>query len=132
MNREDFIKIVETKIEDEHVMDIDKDYITENYKTSKNGIYFLYDDKDVVIYIGKVGNGKQTSFYHRMYGHGNGAHFKKGWFSEVKKFRFKSFQKLKNNELRQIERLMIYAKNQPIYNDIIISENDFEAIKCKL
>lgn len=132
MNREEFIKIIEEKIESESIYDKDKTYITENYKNSKNGIYFLYDKNNKVIYVGKAGDGSDTSFYHRMYKNGNSAHCNKPWFNEVEMFRFKSFPNLTDKELRKIERLMIYAKNQPIYNDVFISEQDFIIITNKL
>ena len=32
----------------------------------KRGIYFLFNQEDVCIYVGKVGNGTYTSLYHRM------------------------------------------------------------------
>lgn len=79
-----------------------------------------------------VGNLNDTSFAHRMYLHGDGAHYNKPWFKEVKWFIFKSFPKLTNKELKQIERLMIYAKKQPIYNYIIKSEQDFITISKKI
>ena len=132
MNREQFIEIIKQEIENESLLNIDKDYITKNYKTAKGGIYFLYNDNDVVIYVGKVGNGKHTSFYKRMYGHGNSAHCNKPWFNQAKKFRFKKFPNLINEEILKIERLMIYAKNQPIYNDIIISQKEFMSIVSKI
>ena len=132
MDRENFIKIVEKKIESENINTKDKKYIEKNYKQAKNGIYFLYDKNEKVIYVGKVGNGKSTSFYDRMYGHGNGAHCNKTWFNEVKKFKFKSFPNLEDDELIKIERLMIYAKKQPIYNYIIKSEQDFITISKKI
>lgn len=132
MNREEFIKIVEKEIEIEPIYNKDKTYITKNCKNYKNGIYLLYNKDNKVIYVGKVGDGPETSFYHRMYKNGNSAHCNKPWFNEVEKFRFKSFPKLKCDELKKIERLMIYAKNQPIYNDIYISEEEFITITNKL
>ena len=70
--------------------------------------------------------------YSRMYKNGNSAHYNKPWFSEVKKFRFKSFSKLDKEELILIERLMIYKNNQPRYNDNLMIINDYEIIKNKL
>lgn len=132
MDREEFINKVKGKIESEHIHHKCKEDITENYKDCRKAIYFLYDKNDVVIYVGMVGSGYNTSFYHRMYGHGSGAHKEKEWFKEVKKFRVKSFPNLEDEELKKIERLMIYAKNQPIYNDVIISQGDFETISSKI
>lgn len=85
-----------------------------------------------MIYVGKVGDGKFTSFYHRMYGHGNGAHCKKKWFNEVKKFRFKSFPNITKQELTLIERLMIYINKQPKYNDKLLIKSDYKEIMDKL
>lgn len=107
-------------------------FITQNYKEAKNGIYFLYDQDGIVIYVGMTGNGETASFYSRMYKNGNSAHYNKPWFSEVKKFRFKSFSKLDKEELILIERLMIYKNNQPRYNDNLMIINDYEIIKNKL
>ncbi|WP_346915516.1 hypothetical protein [Clostridium sp.] len=132
MDRNDFIKKIEFEIESENCYYIEKGFISSNYKNSKNGIYFIYDEKDIVIYVGKVGKGKKTSFYHRMYGHGSGAHCKKSWFEKAKKFKFKSFPNLESEEIMKIERLMIYAKKQPAFNDCYTKEDEYELIAKKL
>ena len=132
MDRSKLIKKVEKKIESKELYNIDKDCVRENFSNKKNGIYFLYNQNNEVIYVGKVGNGRFTSFYRRLYGHGSGAHNRKDWFKEVKNFRFKSFCKLNDKQLNQIERLMIFAKNQPAYNDCYITEEEVSQIYDKL
>jgi excinuclease UvrABC nuclease subunit len=132
LDRETLIKKIEKIIEKEPIFDVEKNFICNNYKESKNGIYFLYNEKDIVIYVGKAGNGDKTSFAHRMYLHGDGAHCKKNWFGKVKKFRFKSFTNLNSKEISKVERLMIYAKNQPAFNDCYTTENEYELIESKL
>lgn len=132
MDRDDFMNIVKGKIEKEPIYDVEKEFITKNYKDADNGIYFLYNDDGIVIYVGMTGKDKTSSFYMRMYGNGNSAHCcNKPWSTEIKKFRFKSFPNLNKKELKVIERLMIYKNNQPIYNDIMIV-NDYKIIECKL
>lgn len=79
-----------------------------------------------------VGDGKSTSFYHRMYAHGSGAHYEREWFNEVKKFRFKSFPNITKEELTLIERLMIYINKQPKYNDKLLIKSDYKEIMDKL
>lgn len=101
-------------------------------KIVKNGIYFLYNKDDIIIYVGKFGKGNDTSFYHRMYRHGDGAHCNKPWFNKVEKFKVKEFPKLDDKELSQVERLMIYAKGQPAFNDCYITENEYELVASKL
>lgn len=96
-----------------------------NYKC---GLYFLYNKNDEVVYIGKSGNGKETSLYDRIKGHGNGAHNKKDWYSDVEYGKFHKFEKLNNKQLQIIERLAIYNMGQPKYNDKLISEADINTI----
>lgn len=134
MSREELIDKVKELIEKERAYKVKKDFINQkcDCQDFKNGIYFLYDKHDVVVYVGMVGNGEQTSFAHRMYKHGSGAHCNKPWFQEVEKFRFKSFPRLNEEKLEKIERLMIYAKNQPIFNDKYIREYEHELIANKL
>lgn len=128
MKRKDLIDKIVKMIDDEELIIIDKDYIIRNCKIKRNGIYFLYNENDIVIYAGKVGDGSNTSFYDRMYGHGSGAHCRKSWFNEAKKFRFRSFPNLDHKQISQVERLMIYAKQQPKYNDCYATESDINAI----
>lgn len=49
----------------------------------KQGLYFLYNNSDDVIYIGMLGDGDSTSLYDRMVGHGTGAHSKESWYPDV-------------------------------------------------
>ena len=130
MERENFMKEIELYINSCDVNDIDRDYIKAKYskENGKNGIYFLYNEDDVVVYVGMVSNARSTSFYHRMYLHGNGAHKDKDWFRKCKKFRFKKFSAATEKDLRIIERLMIFKTGQPIYNDIGEINCDFDNI----
>lgn len=132
LNRKELMNEIKIKIEEELIQDMSKDFVASEYKDKKNGIYFLYDENEIVIYVGKCGNGDHTSFYDRIYGHGNGAHCRKEWFNSVKKFRFKAFPNLESDALSKVERLMIYANNQPIYNDCYITEADYEIIASNL
>lgn len=132
MSREELIKKIEEEIEKEMIYDLDKDFICNKYENSKNGIYLLYNGNGIIIYVGKFGDGGSTSFYHRMYKHGDGAHCNKSWFNEVKQFKVKEFPKLNNKELSQVERLMIYAKGQPKFNDSYITEDEYELLASKL
>ncbi|MBM7453812.1 hypothetical protein JN09_001145 [Acholeplasma morum] len=97
----------------------------------KNGIYFLYDKDEQVVYIGKVGNGKSTSLYSRLTGHGSGSHKVEYWWKEIVKCKFKSFQDLTNRELNQIERLAINKKG-PKFNDVKINDSEAEIIINKI
>ena len=54
-----------------------------NIQGCRQGIYFLYNSAKKIIYIGKVGTCESTSLYHRMFGHGSGAHKSEGWYEEV-------------------------------------------------
>ena len=130
--RKKLIDKIKKAIEEESLQNIEKDYITKEYRDQKNGIYFLYNNDDIVIYVGMVGNGSDTSFAHRMYLHGSGAHKEESWFEEAKKFRFKCFPELDKIQLQQLERLMIYAKHQPKYNDCFVTETDMDNILEKL
>lgn len=131
MNREALINILKMQIEEEPIYEIDKKFISSNYADKKNGIYLLYDDNSIVRYVGKCGNGQYTSFYHRIYTHGSGAHCKKDWFKNIKKFRFKVFPDLDSQLLNKVERLMIYAYGQPAYKDCCITAEDYETIASK-
>ena len=44
---------IKSKIEEEPICNVNRDYITSNFKDKKNGIYFLYDKNETVIYVGK-------------------------------------------------------------------------------
>lgn len=132
MDREALINTIKLQIEEEPIHEINKTFISSNFADKKNGIYLLYDENSIVRYVGKCGNGKCTSFYHRIYAHGSGAHCKKEWFRTIKKFRFKTFPDLDSQLLNKVERLMIYAYGQPAYNDCCITEEDYEAIASKL
>ena len=95
--------------------------------TYKQGLYFLYEDSNQPVYIGKIGDFKNTSLYSRLIGHGSGAHNKEFWFKAIKKCKFKSITGLDNKQLFQIERLAISAKN-PKYNDTKVSIDEAQDI----
>lgn len=120
MERNIFMNKVSQIFAEIEVEQKDKNLIKQKYKdiNGKNGIYFLYNKEQEIIYIGKVGYGKKTSFYKRMYEHGSGAHRNKSWFDECTGFKFKRFVNATIEDLAVIERLMIYKQGQPKYNDI--------------
>ncbi len=98
----------------------------------KNGLYFLYNESNEVVYVGKVGNGPTTSLYHRLIGHGSGAHKNAYWWKEVYKCKFYRFVGLDDKEILQIERLSIFGKSQPKYNDEPIRDEDMCKLKNKV
>lgn len=120
MEREQFISEISKMFEHTKLQIVSKDQIKKHHSGAKgrSGIYFLYNEKKQIIYVGKVGAGNNTSFYARLYGHGSGAHCNKPWFAECKHYKFKQFSYATNDDLRVIERLMIYGQGQPRYNDI--------------
>lgn len=134
MNRDCFMDKIEKIIESSQLRNVSKCDIKQRFQDDfgKNGIYFLYNDNNDVIYVGLAGNGDSTSFYHRMYGHGNSAHCKEHWFTECKKYRFCRFPYMYNEDLRVIERLMIFKKGQPKYNDIGKLAYDFDDILSRI
>lgn len=85
----------------------------------KGGLYFLYDDQDEIIYIGKIGDTSETSLYDRVFGHTSGSHRVQDsrWYPFVKYGKFHRFSGLNDDELYIIERLAIAGMNHPIYND---------------
>ena len=91
MEREQFIVEISNIFEQIKVQKVNKDKIKEHHGGAKGrpGIYFLYNSKKRIIYIGKVGTGNNTSLYARLYGHGSGAHCNKPRFSECKYYKFK-------------------------------------------
>lgn len=111
-----------TKIKTAPLVDIDA--ITRkncNGKDCKNGLYFVYDKNDVVIYVGKISNAKNTSLYMRFVGHGAGAHKNDAWYETAKKVRFMQFPEMDNEMLELAERLVILFK-RPSRNDADTSE----------
>lgn len=81
------------------------------------GLYFLYDEKDVCIYVGMVGNKKTASLYMRMVGNGKDSHSSADWYSLVKYAKWHKFNNLTDEDIEYIERLAIIGMNQPVYND---------------
>lgn len=82
----------------------------------KNGLYFLYNQNDEVVYIGMIGDAQNTSLYDRMIGHGTGAHSQEVWYQNIAYGKFYRFD-LDEKNLKTIERLAISEMGQPIYND---------------
>ncbi|WP_298527946.1 hypothetical protein [uncultured Ruminococcus sp.] len=136
MDRDTFSCEILKRIKECELKEINEEVIKKTEKLSKNGIYFIYgEDKENVIYVGKVGCGNDTSVAHRFYLHYDGAHIKKEWFQKYAKFyRFCAFPNATKEEIELIERLMIYTNNQPIFNDKDTSEegNDFESLLKRL
>lgn len=134
MKRNAFMEEIEAYIDSCKIEEVDQVQIKTNYsgEKGKNGIYFLYNNFDQIVYVGMVSNAASTSFYHRMYGHGTGAHKNKRWFNKCKKFRFKKFPTATKDDLRVIERLMIFRKGQPRYNDIGKIVYRFEDISARV
>lgn len=96
----------------------------------KQGLYYLYNEKNEIIYIGKAGTGNGTSFYDRMIGHGSGAHNKQVWYAKVDKCKFHRFEKFNDSEIELLERLAI-QKHQPKYNDKNLSEEVINGLLAK-
>jgi excinuclease UvrABC nuclease subunit len=115
----------EEKIEKEKITSTD---YGRNKKKLKNGIYCIYDEKDTIIYVGKVGDSKSTSLYDRMIGHGDGSHSKKEWWSSAKYVKFRIFESVNESQLSQLERLTIIAANNPNNNDKIINDKDISVL----
>ncbi|NLZ37660.1 MAG: hypothetical protein GX897_09360 [Clostridiales bacterium] len=130
---ENIIKEISTAFENQEKENKDKEEIKKKYNgdEGKNGIYLLYNQKEV-IYVGIVGEGKCTSFYHRMYAHGNGAHKREDWFDEIKYFKYIRFPQFNKKELEAIEWLMIFYYEKPKYNNTGISKKECEEILNKL
>lgn len=122
MNKEELIKVIcatvlkEPSLSKNDMEDSNKCGRKSNYK---NGLYFLYNADDQIIYIGQIGNSTYTSLYDRMIGHGKGSHNKKDsrWYQFVTFGKFHQFTGVTSAELNQIERLAIAGMNHPVYND---------------
>lgn len=121
MTREDLIKriCVDVLNEDEiPLKDLEdaKKYSTPAYKM---GLYFLFTEDNICVYVGKVGDGDNTSLYHRMVGHGNGSHRDqdKRWYNKISYGKWHQFD-VSGKELDLLERLAIFGMGQPIYNDV--------------
>lgn len=71
----------------------------------KNGLLFLFDACDELIYISKVGTGKDTSVYDRLVGHGSGGLNEKCWYPEIVKGKFLKLEKFEKFEVRDLEQI---------------------------
>lgn len=100
---------------------------------NRRGLYFLFDKTDNMIYVGKIGNGKRTSLYSRMKGHGNGAHAKQSWYEEIDYGYYLNLPNLTVDEIEKLERICIqFNKNRNNYNDKYITASDVDIIFKKL
>ena len=89
----------------------------------------MYNKDNKIIYVGKVGNGKGTSLYHRIKGNSNAAHCKKSWYAKVEYGKFHRFENLNNSQLEIVERICIqFNKNVDNYNDKVFDQNDLDGI----
>lgn len=124
-------KITKNNMEDSKQYGVGKNSLNEC--GSRQGVYFLYNSDDKIIYIGKVGTGKRTSLYQRMKGHGGGAHSQQSWYNEVEYGKYKIFDKLNDSEIEIIERVCIlYNRNKHNYNDKFFNDNDLDVINKKI
>lgn len=130
MKRSELITTICKMVEDEARLSIEqmegKSCSTDAYK---KGLYFLYDNNDTCIYVGKVGDGPFTSLYHRMVGHASGSHKQQDarWYSKIKYGKWHQFN-LIENDLSRLERLAIYGMDQPVYNDCDTDEETISSL----
>jgi len=93
----------------------------------KNGIYFVYNADNEIIYIGKVSNARTASLYMRFKGNGNSSHQKAFWYEAAKQVRFFHFtDELNSEQLKIVERLAI-SSELPIGNDCNTGEDNVVA-----
>lgn len=85
------------------------DVVQPQSKKYKCGVYMALRNDGTVA--------KTASLYMRFHGNGNSAHDKTDWWREVKEVRFERFE-VEKASLRLIERLVIFASQQPDYNDV--------------
>ena len=93
----------------------------------KNGIYFVYNADNEIIYIGKVSNARTASLYMRFKGNGNSSHQKAFWYEAAKQVRFFHFtDELNSEQLKIVERLAI-SSELPIGDDCNTGEDNVVA-----
>ena len=102
------------------------DVVKPRNKKHKRGVYMALRNDGTVVYVGMVSNAKTASLYMRFHGNGNSAHDKTDWWREVKEVCFERFE-VEKESLRLIERLVIFASQQPDYNDVC---SDRIAVDC--
>ena len=101
-------------------------YSRHHSKEYKNGLYFVFDDTNHVIYIGKVGSGKTASLYMRCIGNGNKSHLKEMWYRQHARFvKFHKFPNYSDEQLLIAERIAILYE-KPTFND---QHTDIETLK---
>ena len=142
MDREEFTKKVIEKIKKLEKISKDDMECSSKYGRGLNafndekhrqGIYFLYNSNNQIIYIGKVGTGCSTSLYDRMIGHGSGAHNKQEWYKEVEYGKYIIFKHLNDSEIEIVERLCImYNPHKDNYNDKYFSDTIIDEIYGKI
>lgn len=74
-------------------------------------VYFLYDSKDKIIYIGESGK----SVKRRLYLDGSGAHCTKGWFKDVVKIKYYMNIQMDVYTRKVLERALI-SEHKPKHN----------------
>lgn len=120
MTRADLIEKICERVKSTEKLSVDdlESRKTCNNKNFRCGLYFLFNNKDECIYVGKVGNGKFTSLYRRIAGHGNGSHKirDKRWYGQVSYGKWCHFN-VSVKELNLLERLAIFGMGQPMFND---------------
>ena len=79
-----------------------------------NFIYYIYNEKDELIYIGETG----TSVKNRLFNHGSGAHKNKQWFRQAEYIKYYKDLKMTQNIRKLIERALIleHKKTCNLYN----------------
>ena len=93
------------------------DVVQPQSKKHKCGVYMALRNDGTVAYVGMVSNAKTASLYMRFHGNGNSAHDKTDWWKDVGEVCFERFE-VEKESLRLIERLVIFASQQPDYNDV--------------
>ncbi len=78
-------------------------------------IYFLYNKSHELIYIGETG----VRIKARLFTNGDGAHCKKGWFSNVQYVRYYKDDNMDRDTRKMIERALIleHRINCKLYNN---------------
>lgn len=97
---------------------------THHNSNYKNGLYFIYNSNDEIIYVGCISNEKTSSLYMRIIGNGKSAHVNKDWWKHANHIKFHKFEDYNKTQLFIAERLAIHKTNQPPYNDIDTSHNN--------
>ena len=112
--RFDIAKRIFDKVVNEALLPIDEIIGRQRLKINQYcGLYFLYNGRKEIIYIGQLKYGGKSNLRQRLLQHRR----KKKWFREVKFVRFHKFSSIGESKLDIVERLAIMFAGQPIYND---------------